>query len=80
MCFFFFFFWKHVTDVSNLDIHLRNTLIRLPSKFDELSVDQLYGRYGKPRTEAIIRLDERPLSPSVPSHATMPVWLGKKSR
>ncbi|KAI1919596.1 hypothetical protein LOZ65_004360 [Ophidiomyces ophidiicola] len=32
------------------DIHLRNVLAKLPSSFDELSVDQFYEKYGKVET------------------------------
>ncbi|KAJ5583354.1 hypothetical protein N7535_001974 [Penicillium sp. DV-2018c] len=46
---------------------------------DELSVGGLYERYGEPAFEEITRFDGQPLPPNVPSHAVVPVWLGKSS-
>ena len=62
-----------------LDIHLRNTLIRLPSSFDQLSVEQLYEKFGEPCIKSVMRLDGKPLPPGVPSYGAVPVWLGKKA-
>lgn len=62
-----------------LDIHIRNVLVRLPSTFDELSVDQFRGKFGEPETVPISRVNGKPL-PSVPSHAVVPLYLGKKAQ
>ncbi|KAE8345913.1 hypothetical protein BDV24DRAFT_177701 [Aspergillus arachidicola] len=61
------------------DIHLGNALIRLPTSFDRLSVEQLYQKLGEPYTEAVMRLDGKPLPASIPARGTVPVWLGKKA-
>lgn len=62
-----------------LDIHLRNVLVKLPSSFDHLSVDQLYEQYGEPETIPITRCDGKPLPPNIPSKAVLPLYLGKKA-
>ncbi|DAA74230.1 TPA_exp: Uncharacterized protein A8136_3728 [Trichophyton benhamiae CBS 112371] len=61
------------------DIHLGNVLIRLPSSLDQLSVDQLYEKFKTPLVEPVVRHDKQPLPAGVPSHATLPVWLGKRA-
>ncbi|KXX76395.1 Serine/threonine-protein kinase SRPK [Madurella mycetomatis] len=62
------------------DIHLRNVLVRLPSTFDELSIDQFRERYGEPETVPIRRADGEPLPPNVPPQAVLPLYLGKKAQ
>ncbi|PWY64779.1 kinase-like protein [Aspergillus sclerotioniger CBS 115572] len=69
----------HFQGVVHGDIHLGNVLLRLSSSLDELSVEQFYEKFGKPYTEPVIRLDNQPLPPGVPSHGTSPVWLGKRA-
>ncbi|RDA87543.1 hypothetical protein CP532_3935 [Ophiocordyceps camponoti-leonardi (nom. inval.)] len=61
------------------DIHLRNTLVKLSSSFDQLSLDQLREELGDPEKEAISRVDGKPLTPNVPSHAVLSLELGKKA-
>lgn len=61
------------------DIHLGNVLLRLPSTFDQLSVDELYERFGEPEREKIIRIDGKPIPPEAPLHGILPVWLGKRA-
>ncbi|KAI9837121.1 MAG: hypothetical protein M1819_000772 [Sarea resinae] len=61
------------------DLHLGNVLLHLPSGLDHLSEEQLYDKFGAPEPEPVVRLDGKPLSPNVPSHAISPVWLGKSS-
>ncbi|EFR04265.1 CMGC/SRPK protein kinase [Nannizzia gypsea CBS 118893] len=58
-------------------IHLGNALLRLPSSLNQLSVEQLYEKFGTPYVEPIVRHDKDPLPAGVPPHATLPVWLGK---
>ncbi|KDE78706.1 hypothetical protein AO1008_04988 [Aspergillus oryzae 100-8] len=50
------------------DLHLNNVLLALPSNFDDLSVEQLYAKYGKPET---------PLPPNIPAEAARPLLLGR---
>jgi len=53
-------------------------LLRLPSSLDDLSIDQLYSRYGRPDTEPIVRLDT-PTTPSVPNlppYVVFPISFG----
>ncbi|RAL03519.1 kinase-like protein [Aspergillus ibericus CBS 121593] len=69
----------HAQGYVHADLHLGNILIRLSSSFDQLSVDQFYAKFGEPYTEPITRLDGQPLPPGVPTHGTMPVWLGKRA-
>lgn len=63
-----------------IDIHLWNILVRLPSTFDELSIDQFRERYGEPETVPIRRVGGEPLPPNVPPKAVLLLHLGKKPR
>jgi serine/threonine protein kinase len=63
----------------HVDIHLRNVLVKLPSSFDQFSIEKLYDTYGKPETAPIKRSDEKPLSPGVPEQAVIPLYLGKEA-
>lgn len=65
---------------SCLDIHLRNILVKLPSTFDHLSVEQLYKDYGEPETVPITRRDGKPLPPNVPEKAVIPLDLSKPAK
>ncbi|KEZ45842.1 Protein kinase domain-containing protein [Scedosporium apiospermum] len=49
--------------------------VKLPSSFDELSVDQFYKEYGHPQTVPITRRDGEPLPPNVPERAVLPIYL-----
>ena len=42
-------------------------------------MEGLYRKYGSPTTEPVVRLDNGPLQPNVPSTAVLPMWLGKPS-
>lgn len=64
---------------SHLDLHLGNVLLSLPDNFDQLSIEQVYEKYGAPASEPVVRLDGQPLEPGVPSATSPPVWLGKPS-
>ncbi|PWY95987.1 kinase-like protein, partial [Aspergillus sclerotioniger CBS 115572] len=59
------------------DIHLGNIMIKLSSRFNDLSVKECYGKYGEPETVPITRCDGKPLTPNVPTHAVLPLFLGK---
>ncbi|KAK2760154.1 hypothetical protein FQN53_007938 [Emmonsiellopsis sp. PD_33] len=61
------------------DIHLSNILIRLPSSLDQLSIEQLYKKYGKPETVTITQCNKDPLPPNAPAQAVLPLYLGKKA-
>lgn len=52
-------------------------MVKLPSSFDELSIKQLYEKYGEPETVPIARCDGEPLPPNAPAKAVVPLFLGK---
>lgn len=66
-----------VQNIVNLDIHLSNNLVKLPSSFDDLSVKQVYEKYGEPETVLVTRCDGEPLPPNTPAKAVVPLFLGK---
>ncbi|KAF5560102.1 SRPK2 bound unphosphorylated [Fusarium phyllophilum] len=51
------------------------------ASLNDLTIDQLYAKFGAPKLEPIVRLDGsvEPLPAGVPSHAVLPVWLGLPS-
>ncbi|PVH93024.1 kinase-like protein [Periconia macrospinosa] len=59
------------------DIHLRNILIKFPSELDDLSLQEFRKMFGGPETVPVTRVDNKPLTPNVPSHAVVPLNLGK---
>ncbi|GKT49985.1 SRSF protein kinase 2 [Colletotrichum spaethianum] len=63
------------------DLRIGNFLLQLPYSLDNLSIQQLYARYGEPEKELVIRLDTQAPStdPGVPSYAVLSVWLGVPS-
>ncbi|OOF95540.1 hypothetical protein ASPCADRAFT_170258 [Aspergillus carbonarius ITEM 5010] len=58
------------------DIHLRNILTKLPSSFDNLSVEKFYLEYGKPETYPVKQRNGDPLPSNVPVKAVSPLYLG----
>lgn len=58
------------------DIHLRNILVKLPSSFNHLSIEQFYEKYGEPETAPITHRDGTPLPPNAPPKAVIPLYLG----
>ncbi|KAL1872991.1 hypothetical protein Daus18300_004132 [Diaporthe australafricana] len=52
--------------------------MELPSSLNDLSVEQLYAKFGAPEPEHVVRLDGESidLEAGIPSHAVPPVWLG----
>jgi serine/threonine protein kinase len=52
-------------------------LVKIPSSFDDLSIKQLYEKYGKPETVPVTRCDGKTLPPNAPANAVMPLFLGK---
>lgn len=72
--------FKVYTVAENIiDLHTGNVLIRLPEDMDALSPEQLYAKCGQPHHEPVERLDSGPLPNGVPTHAVVPIWLGKGS-
>ncbi|KAM3560733.1 hypothetical protein MY1884_002753 [Beauveria asiatica] len=71
--------YMHSTGYAHGDIHLGNVMLRLPPQIDELSVEQLYQKYGHSETVPVSRVDGGPLPPSVPSEAVRSINLGKKA-
>ncbi|PWY92146.1 kinase-like protein [Aspergillus heteromorphus CBS 117.55] len=59
------------------DIYLNNALLKLPSNFDDLSIEQFYKKYGEPETVPITQCSGEPLPPNVPAKAVLPLFLGK---
>ncbi|KAH8431653.1 uncharacterized protein LDX57_009309 [Aspergillus melleus] len=66
----------HSEDVVHGDLHLGNILVQFPESIDSYPPSELYENYGNPEPEAIIRLDNTPLSPSVPTQVFTPGWYG----
>ncbi|KAG5988312.1 hypothetical protein E4U52_006702 [Claviceps spartinae] len=68
----------HKRGFAHGDLHLGNLFLQLPSSFDNLSVEQLYERYGEPTKEPVVCLDPEAATthPSVPSYAVHSAWLG----
>ncbi|PYH90636.1 kinase-like protein [Aspergillus ellipticus CBS 707.79] len=69
----------HSQGIVHADLHEGNIMLRLPRSIDELSPEQLYDQYGQPHLEPIVPLDNKPLPEGVPTHAVLPIWLGKDS-
>ncbi|KAF4456878.1 hypothetical protein F53441_1089 [Fusarium austroafricanum] len=71
----------HAQGYAHGDLHLGNLLLRLPASLNNLSVDEFYAKFGVPKPEPVVPLDDStdPLPAGVPSHVVPPVWLGKPS-
>ncbi|PYH97253.1 kinase-like protein [Aspergillus ellipticus CBS 707.79] len=67
----------HSQNYVHGDIHLGNVLVKLPSSFDDLSIKQLYEKYGEPETVPVTRCDGEPLPSNAPAKAVVPLFLGK---
>ncbi|KND88535.1 hypothetical protein TOPH_06868 [Tolypocladium ophioglossoides CBS 100239] len=61
------------------DLHLGNVLLRLPPAVACMSDEQICREYGEPRLEPVLRYDGERVPPDVPSHAVLPILLGKPS-
>jgi len=64
----------------SLDLHLRNVLVKLPSTFEELSVEDFREKSGEPDMVPIARVDEKPLIPNVPAQAVVHLYPGKEAQ
>ncbi|OJJ51295.1 hypothetical protein ASPZODRAFT_148598 [Penicilliopsis zonata CBS 506.65] len=69
----------HHRGVVHADLHAGNIMFRLPNSIDELSLEELYQKYGQPNVEPFERLDGNALPNGVPTHGVVPIWLGKGS-
>ncbi|KAI9036249.1 kinase-like domain-containing protein [Aspergillus affinis] len=69
--------YTHSQGYVHGDIHLSNVLVKLPSTFDGLSIEQLYKQYGDPETITVSRCDGEPLPTNVPTRVVVPLFLGK---
>ena len=71
---------SHVFTYIFLDLHKGNILLRLPKSINDLTPNQLYQQYSQPVCVPVKTLDgEKPAGDSIPTHAVVPVWLGKES-
>jgi serine/threonine protein kinase len=59
------------------DIHLRNVLLKLPSTFDHLSVEEFYEEHGEPQSIPVTEQNGKPLPLNVPANVVIPIFLGK---
>ncbi|KAJ5577308.1 hypothetical protein N7535_004234 [Penicillium sp. DV-2018c] len=71
--------YTHSQSYVHGDVHLRNILVKLPSSFDQLSIEQFYKTYGEPDTIQITQRDGKPLPPNIPARAVIPLYIGKKA-
>ncbi|KAJ5577626.1 uncharacterized protein N7459_006590 [Penicillium hispanicum] len=69
--------YTHSQGYIHGDIHLSNILIKLPASFDDLSIKQLYEKFGEPEAVPVTRCDGEPLPPNAPTKAFLPLFLGK---
>ncbi|RHZ55748.1 uncharacterized protein CDV56_105154 [Aspergillus thermomutatus] len=69
----------HSQDIVHGDLHLGNVLVQFPKAIDSFSTSELYERFGEPESEAVVRLDGKPLSNSVPARVFIPGWFGVRS-
>lgn len=60
-------------------MHLGNILLRSPPSFGDLSDQELYDKYGSPKTESITRVHGEEIPRGVSSYAVLPIWLGEPS-
>lgn len=71
--------YVHAQEIVHGDLHLRNILLKVPPTFDQITLEQLYGKYGVPELDPVVRLNGNPLPPGVPSHGIVSIWLGEAS-
>ncbi|KAG2412201.1 hypothetical protein HFD88_009758 [Aspergillus terreus] len=69
----------HSQNIVHGDLHLGKILVEVPKVIDGLSTPELYERFGEPESEAVVRLDGKPLSDSVPARIFIPGWFGVRS-
>jgi len=76
----------HSQGYAHGDLHLGNCMLQLPPcSLNNLSVNQLYAKFGAPEIEPVVAVqngdDGEPTSraPGVPSYVVKPLWLGLPS-
>ncbi|OJJ78121.1 hypothetical protein ASPBRDRAFT_71356 [Aspergillus brasiliensis CBS 101740] len=69
--------YTHSRGYVHGDIHLRNVMIKPPTSFNHMSIEEFYKEYGEPETVPITRCDGKPLPPNIPEKAVKPLFLGK---
>ncbi|CEO58553.1 Putative Complex: human SRPK2 bound unphosphorylated (Precursor) [Penicillium brasilianum] len=69
--------YVHAQGIVHGDLHLGNILFKVPHNFDQITLEQLYEKYGTPELDPVVHLDGNPLPPGVPSHGIASVWLGE---
>ncbi|GAQ45443.1 hypothetical protein AtubIFM55763_002131 [Aspergillus tubingensis] len=70
----------HSRDIVHGDLHLGNILVQFPrEEIDTLSTAELYETFGEPFSEAVIRLDSKPLVNNIPARVFIPGWYGVPS-
>ncbi|KAE8374182.1 kinase-like protein [Aspergillus bertholletiae] len=71
--------YVHAQGIVHGGLHMGNVLLKTTPNFDQLSIDQLYEKYGAPELDPVVHLDSKPLPPSVPSHGIAPIRLRNAS-
>lgn len=69
--------YVHAQGIVHGDLHLGNILFKVPHNFDQITLEQLFEKYGAPELDPVVHLDGNPLPPGVPSHGIASVWLGE---
>ncbi|KKK16742.1 hypothetical protein AOCH_004456 [Aspergillus ochraceoroseus] len=69
----------HGEHIVHGDLHLGNILVQFPKVIDHFPTSELYERFGEPESEAVIRVDGKPLSNGVPANVYVPAWFGARS-
>ncbi|OJJ42601.1 hypothetical protein ASPZODRAFT_20370 [Penicilliopsis zonata CBS 506.65] len=71
--------YTHSRGYIHGDAHLRNILVKLPSSFNQLSIEEFYEEYGEPESIPVTRCNGESLPSNVPAVAVLPLSLGKKA-
>ncbi|KAM4055869.1 kinase [Hirsutella rhossiliensis] len=71
--------YMHSRGYAHGDLHLQNVLIKAPSAFNRLSIQQFRNGYGEPVTYPVEREDGSALPPNVPKTAVVPLSMGKRA-
>ncbi|KAK0656685.1 kinase-like domain-containing protein [Cercophora newfieldiana] len=68
----------HSQGFAHGDLHLGNCMLQLLRSLDNLSVEELYVKFGAPKLELVVRSDGKPTSsvPGVPPYVVQPVRFG----
>jgi serine/threonine protein kinase len=69
----------HAQGIVHGDLHLGNILLKVPPTFDQITLEELYEKYGAPELDPVVDLNGNPLSPGVPSYGIASIWLGEAS-